>query len=62
MPWWAPVKSVSGQNEEWNSDLYFSTGLSVMYASSAILAYIERERAWRRAVIALRSTGGFHVI
>jgi hypothetical protein len=44
---WVVVSEVSGRREAWDSPLYFSVGIPVLYVLTACLAYVEPDRSWR---------------
>jgi len=44
---WILVSQVAHQKEAWDSSYYFTIGLPVMFAASAVAGYIEPKRPWR---------------
>ena len=44
---WILVSQVAHQKEAWDSSYYFTIGLPVIFAASAVAGYIEPKRPWR---------------
>jgi len=44
---WVVISQMSGRREAWDSDLYFSLGMSVSCLVSFVFGLIAPERSWR---------------
>jgi hypothetical protein len=44
---WVAIAAISGKREAWDSDIYFSVGMTVACVASFVLGSIEPERPWR---------------
>jgi len=44
---WVAIVEISGKREAWDSDIYFSVGMTVACVASFVLGLIEPERPWR---------------
>ena len=47
------ISMISGRKEAWESPSYFSVGMPVVCAASAILGFIESQKAWRWGIAPL---------
>jgi hypothetical protein len=50
---WGVISMISGRKEAWDSPSYFSVGMPVVCAASAILGFIESQKAWRWGIAPL---------
>lgn len=50
---WGAISTISDRREAWDSSSYFSVGMPVVCAASAILGFIEPRRVWRWGVAPL---------
>jgi len=50
---WGVISLISGRKEAWDSPSYFSVGMPVVCAASAILGFIESQKAWRWGIAPL---------
>ena len=50
---WGAISTISDRREAWDSSSYFSVGMPVVCAASAILGFIEPQKAWRWGVAPL---------
>jgi hypothetical protein len=48
---WVVIAQLSGRREAWDSDLYFSFGMTAACVASFALGLIEPARAWRWGVL-----------
>ena len=48
---WILIAQVSGRNEAWNSNLYFTLGIPVVCQVSMAFAFFEPNRSWRWGVL-----------
>ncbi len=54
---WALVSVFSHKREAWDSDLYFTLGLPLVYLLSAVLGYLEPNKPWRWGAAPLAGQG-----
>ncbi|HSA87157.1 MAG TPA: hypothetical protein VLE46_13315 [Nitrospira sp.] len=50
---WGTISTISSRREAWDSSLYFSVGMPVICAMSAILGFIEPQKVWRWGLVPL---------
>jgi len=48
---WILIAQVSGRNEAWDSNLYFSVGIPAVCLVSMAFAFFEPNRSWRWGVL-----------
>lgn len=50
---WGAISTISGRREAWDSSSYFSVGMPIVCAASAVLGFIEPQKVWRWGVTPL---------
>jgi hypothetical protein len=48
---WIVIAAVSGRNEAWDSNLYFSVGIPAVCLVSMLFAFFEPDRSWRWGIL-----------
>ena len=55
---WILIAQVSGRNEAWDSNLYFSVGIPAVCLVSMAFAFFEPNRSWRWGVLPMVGQDG----
>jgi len=50
---WGTISTISGRREAWDSASYFTVGMPVVCAASALLGFMEPQKVWRWGVAPL---------
>lgn len=50
---WGTISTISSRREAWDSSLYFSIGMPIVCAASAMLGFLEPQKVWRWGVAPL---------